>query len=137
MSAVRVLIADDYADTAQSLAMLLEITGNVETEIAMRGDEALERAIDWQPHLCVLDIDLPGCDGREIASRIGERPCEERPYLVALTGWTSKEDRESAFQAGFDEYLIKPVDIASLLAIIRRVRFTVEADTGCSPAIRT
>src|SRR5262245_23876446 len=61
---LRVLIADDYADAAESLAMLLELAG-LETSTATRGDEALRQAIKWRPHVCVLDIDMPGCNGRD------------------------------------------------------------------------
>jgi CheY-like chemotaxis protein len=98
---LRVLIADDYADTAESLAMLLSQAG-IETSIATRGDEALAHAVRWRPHICVLDIDMPGCNGREVARRIRTRAWEERPFLIAVTGWTSAEERRRTLAAGSD-----------------------------------
>ncbi len=114
---LRVLIADDYADAAESLSMLLSCVG-IETRIALDGEEALERASAWQPHICVLDIGMPGLDGRELARRIRAQSWAERPLLVALTGWTSAHDRRSALEAGFDHYLTKPADPVKLVRVI-------------------
>lgn len=116
---LRVLIADDYADTAESLAMLLSQAG-IETQVATRGDEAFAHAIRWRPHICVLDIDMPGCNGREVARRIRKHASDERPFLIAVTGWTSAEERRRTLAAGFDYYLIKPVEPARLVRIIQQ-----------------
>jgi CheY-like chemotaxis protein len=116
---LRVLIADDYADTAESLAMLLSQAG-IETQVATRGDEAFAHAIRWRPHICVLDIDMPGCNGRDVARRIRKHIWDERPFLIAVTGWTSAEERRRTLAAGFDYYLIKPVEPARLVRIIRQ-----------------
>src|SRR5262245_4853346 len=62
----RVLIADDYADAAKSLALVLSIAG-IETAIAMDGEEALAVAETWRPHICVLDLLMPKLDGIEVA----------------------------------------------------------------------
>lgn len=118
VSPVRVLIADDYVDAAESLAMLLSNAG-VETEIAMDGEQALARANSWHPHVCVLDIEMPRLDGREIARRIREQSWVERPLLIALTGWTAEQDRLSALEAGFDHYITKPVEPVMLVRIIQ------------------
>jgi len=115
---LRVLIADDYADAAESLAMLLASAG-VDTEIAMDGEQALERANTWRPHICVLDLEMPKLDGREIARQIREQSWCERPLLIALTGWTAAKDQRSALDAGFDHYVTKPVEPAKLVRIIQ------------------
>jgi CheY-like chemotaxis protein len=114
---LRVLIADDYADAAESLAVVLSIAGMV-TEIAMDGERALTCANHWRPHICVLDIQMPKLDGREIARRIREQAWIERPLLIALTGRTTAHDRRSALQAGFDHYLLKPANPVQLVSII-------------------
>lgn len=115
---LRVLIADDYVDAAESLAMLLSRAG-IETRVAVEGEQALARAYGWRPHVCVLDIEMPGLDGNEIARRIRTQNWRERPLLIALTGWTSPQDRMSALEAGFDHYLTKPVEPARLVRIIQ------------------
>jgi CheY-like chemotaxis protein len=115
---LRVLIADDYIDAATSLSLLLANAG-VKTDIAFDGEQALELAIRWHPHVCVLDLGMPKLDGREIASRIREQSWTERPLLIALTGWTSAQDRQSAIDAGFDHYLTKPVEPFALVRIIQ------------------
>jgi DNA-binding response OmpR family regulator len=115
----RVLIADDYSDAAESLAMLLKIAG-FETQVATRGDDALLQALRWRPHICVLDIDMPGCDGREIARSLRQPSGTQRPLLIALTGWTSDEERRRTLEAGFDYYFIKPVEPERLVRTIEQ-----------------
>lgn len=121
----RVLIADDYVDAAESLALVLSIS-DVHTEIALDGAQALECANSWHPHICVLDLEMPKVDGREIARRIREQNWSERPLLIALTGWTTARDRQDAFDAGFDHYITKPVDPLTIMSIVRSFR------VGCS-----
>lgn len=117
----RVLIADDYMDSAESLAMLLE-SSDFETEVALDGKEALDRANEWRPHICVLDLDMPKVDGREVARQIREQDWSERPLLIALTGWTSVRDRTGALDAGFDHYIPKPVDPAVIVSLVQEYR---------------
>jgi CheY-like chemotaxis protein len=114
----RILIADDYVDAAESMAMLLSRVG-IETRVAVEGEQAFTRACGWRPHVCVLDIEMPGLDGNEIARRIRAQQWPERPLLIALTGWTSAQDRRNALEAGFDHYLTKPVEPARLVRIIQ------------------
>lgn len=115
---LRVLIADDYVDAAESLALLLSRSG-IETRVAVEGEQALMRAYSWRPHVCILDIEMPGLDGNEIARRIRAQKWRERPLLIALTGWTTARDRIGALEAGFDHYLTKPVEPAKLVRIIQ------------------
>jgi len=115
---LRVLIADDYVDAAESLALLLSRSG-IETQVAVEGQQALTRAYGWRPHVCILDIEMPGLDGNEIARRVRAQQWRERPLLIALSGWTSAEDRMGALDAGFDHYLTKPVEPARLVRIIQ------------------
>jgi DNA-binding response OmpR family regulator len=122
----RVLIADDYFDAAESLAMLVELAG-LKTRVARRGDEALAQAMQWRPQVCVLDIDMPGCNGRDIARRLRQLSWAQRPLLIAVSGWTSIEERQRAFDAGFDYYFIKPMEPTELVRIIRN---------GCAGVIR-
>jgi CheY-like chemotaxis protein len=121
LAPLRVLIADDYADAAQSLALILAIAG-IEPEIAMDGEAALARALEWHPHVCVLDMVMPKLDGREVARQIRAQEWGERPVLIALTGRTTAEDRSSARDAGFDHYITKPANPETLVRIIQNCR---------------
>jgi CheY-like chemotaxis protein len=114
----RVLIADDYADAAKSLALVLSIAG-VATTIAMDGEEALALAEAWHPHICVLDILMPKLDGLDVARRIREGGWIARPLLIAMTGRTTAQDKRSALEAGFDHYMTKPADPAMIVRLIQ------------------
>ncbi|HVY80240.1 MAG TPA: response regulator [Steroidobacteraceae bacterium] len=122
---LRVLIADDYPDAAESVALLLAGL-RVETRLAEDGEAALTIAQEWRPELCVLDLEMPKMDGCEVARRIRALRGEYRPLLIAFSGWTGSEHKRSALQAGFDHYLMKPVEPQKLMRIIRsfqRARF--------------
>jgi CheY-like chemotaxis protein len=131
--ATRVLIADDYADAAKSLALVLSIAG-VETTIAMDGEEALTLAELWHPHICVLDLLMPKVDGLEVARRIRDRVWRTRPLLVAMTGRTTAQDKRSALEAGFDHYMTKPADPAT---IVRLIQSYTSSDDLSRPAVDT
>jgi CheY-like chemotaxis protein len=114
----RVLVADDYEDAAESLALLLQCTGT-RTEIALDGRQALAIASRWRPDVCVLDLQMPKLNGCEVASQIRAQTWSQRPLLIALTGWTTHHDRESALEAGFDYYVTKPVEPSWLVRLIQ------------------
>jgi CheY-like chemotaxis protein len=113
----RILIADDYDDAAESLSLLLQIIG-ARTEIALDGKRALHIATRWRPDICVLDLQMPGLDGREVARQIRAQSWAERPLLIALTGWTGQRECSSALAAGFDHYVTKPVEPVWLIQLI-------------------
>ncbi len=106
--ALRILVADDSEDNAQSLAMVLRLIGH-ETRIAKDGYEALAIADDFRPDVAVLDIDMPSLDGYETARALRERPWARAMLLCALTGWGQSDDRKRAADAGFDAHFVKPV----------------------------
>ena len=109
----RVLIVEDNVDAAESLSMLLELLGH-EVHIETNGASALEaiRATDFQAVL--IDIGLPDMDGYEVARQIRMLPGSRTRLLVALTGYGQEEDKRLALSAGFDQHLIKPVDVEHL-----------------------
>lgn len=114
----RVLVADDNRDAAESLAALLRVLGHGAT-VAHDGVEALEWCERETFDVAVLDIGMPRLNGYDLARRIRETPAGRTMRLVALTGWGQAEDRERAFEAGFDDHLTKPVrpdQLAALLA---------------------
>ena len=115
----RVLVADDNRDSAESLAYLLRSLGN-EVHLAFDGSEAVEAARAFRPDLALLDIGMPKLNGYEAAQRIrveaGARPLK----LVALTGWGQDDAGRRAREAGFDEHIVKPAEIATLRALLER-----------------
>jgi len=114
---LRILIVDDNADSANSLAMILNLSGHV-AEPVYGAAEALERAAALDPEIVLLDIGLPGMDGYEVARLLRRRGSSAR--LVALTGYGQPEDVRRARDAGFDTHLVKPVDLQHLLRDLGR-----------------
>lgn len=117
-AAFRILVADDNVDAASCLAVLLEAMGN-ETRIAHDGIEAVRLAEAFQPDIILLDIGMPGLNGFDACSRIRAQPSSQGVFIVALTGWTQEETKQRSQQAGFDCYVIKPVESAMLEKILR------------------
>ncbi len=108
-----VLIVDDNRDSADTLAILLEVLGHqvrrsydpLEVEALVERDP---------PDLILLDLGMPGMSGHELARRLRSR-FGDRVRLVAVTGWGQPEDRRRTAEAGFDAHLVKPVDADALL----------------------
>lgn len=113
----RVLIVDDNVDSADSLAMLLEITGN-QTYLAHDGVEAIESIEKYRPEVVLLDIGLPKLDGHEVCRRVREQPWGKDIRIIALTGWGQDDDRRKSEEAGFNGHLVKPVEYDKLLALL-------------------
>lgn len=114
---LRVLLADDYPDAADSLAIVLSLAG-FEVRVARDGERARERVRAWQPHACVLDLSMPKLDGCELARWIRAQTWNERPVLIALTGWGRPADQQRAQEAGFDRHLTKPADPQDLVRML-------------------
>ena len=113
----KVLVVDDNVDSADSLAMLLEIMGH-EVETANEGSQAVAFAGRLQPDIAILDIGMPNMSGYEVAQRIRQQPWARNIVLVALTGWGQEDHRRRSADAGFDYHLTKPVDFEVLQRII-------------------
>ncbi len=116
----RVLLVDDNMDAAESLAMLLQLSGH-ETATAHSGLAALEVAQTFRPDIVFLDIGLPaGMDGYEVARRLRADPHTANAVLVALTGWGSDDDKRKSTEAGFDFHLTKPAGADAVQAVFDR-----------------
>ncbi len=113
----RILVVDDNRDSAESLAMLLQLTGN-ETSVAYDGEEAIQVAAQQRPDVIFLDIGLPRLNGFDACRRIREHQWAENVLIIALTGWGQKEDRRKSAEAGFDGHLVKPVDNVELMKVL-------------------
>jgi PAS domain S-box-containing protein len=109
----RILVADDNIDAADSLAMILEMSGH-DVRVAHDGRAALSVAQSFRPDTVLLDIGMPQLNGYEVAQALRQEPWGARITLIALTGWGQESDRLKAMDAGFDRHLTKPVDPAAL-----------------------
>jgi len=111
MPTYRILVADDQPDCRNAVARLLRSMGHQVWPVA--GGAAVGNIAPLiQPHLILVDIKMPNIDGYEVARRL--RTKTHKASVVALTGLASEEAQRKAFEAGFDDYLTKPVEIPTL-----------------------
>ncbi len=116
----RCLVIEDNVDAAESLAMLLQLSGH-ETEVAFDGAVGIAKARSFRPDVVLCDIGLPGrLDGHGVARAFRADPELQRTFLIALTGYGQEEDRRRALDAGFDAHLTKPADIEELKRLLAK-----------------
>ncbi|MGI4843523.1 MAG: hybrid sensor histidine kinase/response regulator [Janthinobacterium lividum] len=120
--ACRILLIEDNVDACDTLRTLLELAGH-EVAVAYDGRAGLEAAQARRYDILICDIGLPGMDGLEIVAQLRrEQPHGRTPFAVALSGYGQGEDRERAFGAGFDRYLVKPAAPEVLLELVGEAR---------------
>ena len=112
-----ILVADDNHDAAESLAALLGFLGH-EAAVAHDGAEAIECLATGRFRAAILDIGMPKLNGYDVARRVREASWGRDLQLVALTGWGQSDDKQRAYDAGFDRHLTKPVDMEQLTAVL-------------------
>ena len=116
---LRILVADDNRDAADSLSRLLALHGH-EVRVAYDGAAAMSLGEQFRPRVAILDIGMPGTNGYDVARALRTRQGDELT-LVALTGWGQDADRRRAAEAGFDHHLTKPVDPQTLNILLADV----------------
>jgi signal transduction histidine kinase/ActR/RegA family two-component response regulator len=116
---LRVLLVDDNVDAAQTLCMLLESAGHAVT-VAHSPAAALLTARVTAFDAYLLDIGLPGLDGYQLARRLRAMAHSRDALMIAITGYGQQFDRESALQAQFDHYFVKPADPAELFGLLAK-----------------
>ncbi len=114
----RVLVVDDNADAADTVAMMLRLDGH-QVEVAYDGLSGLAAAEELQPEVAILDLGLPGLNGFELASRLRGMQGLQRLELIALTGYGQQRDMAAAKDAGFDHHLTKPASADELSRLLR------------------
>jgi CheY-like chemotaxis protein len=118
-SGLRILLADDFADCATSLAALLRVWGHAVT-IAQTGTETIASALRDRPDVVLLDIGLPEMNGYDVAKELRRELGSEMPWLIAVTGLGRRIDRQRSAEAGIELHLLKPVDLHQLRNILEK-----------------
>ncbi|MDQ2823473.1 MAG: ATP-binding protein [Pseudomonadota bacterium] len=110
-----VLLIEDNLDACETLAMLLAVEGHA-VATAHDGVAGLAEALQGRFDVIICDIGLPGLDGYEVVRRLRASPGGARPFVVAVSGYGQSGDRARGLAAGFNQYLVKPVQPDTLLA---------------------
>ncbi|HET7730339.1 MAG TPA: ATP-binding protein, partial [Usitatibacter sp.] len=123
-----VLVIEDNDDARETLQSMLELMGH-RVESADDGPAGIDKALAAVPDVAFVDIGLPSMDGFEVARRL--RAADgSRMYLVALTGFGAREDRERALAAGFDAHMVKPVEANALARLLRGIQPRLDRSTA-------
>jgi signal transduction histidine kinase/DNA-binding response OmpR family regulator len=117
----RILVVDDNLDSAESLTMMLKLSGH-DVATAHDGVEAVKLANEFRPDVALLDLGMPKLDGYEAARSIRQQSWGREMMLVALTGWGQAEDKRRSREAGFDAHLVKPIDFDALEELVGTTR---------------
>lgn len=118
---LRILVADDNLDSANSCALSLTLSGH-ETRTAYNGRDALLMAETFRPDVALLDIGMPEMTGYELATQIRGSAWGRHIRLIAVTGWGQEHDKRRATQAGFHEHLTKPVATDTLERLLKNIQ---------------
>jgi DNA-binding response OmpR family regulator len=116
----RVLVVDDHPDTTAILTVLFSIL-HYDARAAVRGRQAIRIAHDFDPGLVLLDIALPDLTGYDVLRAIRADASGNRRYVAAISGRHRRIDIERALDAGFDEYIVKPLDLAKVKGVLQHV----------------
>ena len=114
---LKVLVVDDSVDSAESMAIILEMSGH-SVRKAHNGPDALRAASEYRPDVVLMDIGMPGMSGHEVAQKLRETPAMREVILIAMTGYGRQVDREQSRAAGFDHHLVKPLDFDKLNEVL-------------------
>jgi PAS domain S-box-containing protein len=128
----KILVADDSQDGADSLAFLLRAAGH-EVTTAYDGQTAIRLAQELAPDVVLLDIGMPEVSGYDVARAIRREPWGRGMRLIALTGWGQAEHRRRSLEVGFDEHLVKPVELDVLEDVLQMS--TPTPNSGKAPAL--
>ena len=112
----RALIIDDNEDSADTLAMMLQLFGH-ETQCLYDPRQTHDVVGAFSPDIVFLDIGMPGLSGHDVARSLRAVPAGRNLVLVAVTGWGQPEERRRTAEAGFDHHLVKPVDMETIRRI--------------------
>ncbi len=132
---LRVLVVDDSVDSAESMAIILEMSGH-DVRKAHSGPDALRIVADYRPDVVLMDIGMPGMTGHEVAQKLRETPATRELVLIAMTGYGRQVDREQSRAAGFDHHLVKPLDFDKLNEVLAGSTGSPNRSSAVAKAVR-
>ncbi len=116
----RIVIVDDFPDTAELLGNLLTRVGGYETRTATNGLEGIRIVEEFRPEFVLLDIGMPNLNGFDTAKRIRREAWGRAMALIAMSAQWNEEYGRWALEAGFDGYLLKPMLVMSIVDLIQK-----------------
>ena len=119
-SPLSVLVVDDNKDAADALVALLSVHG-YRASAAYSGASAIREADTMRPDVVLLDIGMPETTGFDVARALRNYKRAPKPVIVAVTGASEPSDKLAARMAGFDHYLVKPVEMQALVALLQKL----------------
>lgn len=117
LSSLRILVVDDHPDLLSMLDLMMQ-RRKYAVKTAMSGDEALELAPDFAPHVVISDIGMPGMDGYQLMTHLRAAPDMAPFKSIALTGYDLQSEDSRARDAGYDAHLTKPIEFDQLFEMI-------------------
>ncbi len=131
-TALCVAVVEDDATARDIMQSLLRLDG-CQVVTAADGQSGVDAILHHRPTLAFIDIGLPEMDGYDVARCIREQLTSDAVYLVALTSYGSEHDRLAALAAGFDEHLVKPLNVDDMYRVVRQLRDRSELVTHQRP----
>lgn len=132
LSGMRVLVVDDYEDTADAMAIMLRYEGAL-VRVEKNASHIVDVVREFEPALVLLDLGMPDIDGYE-ACRLIRATRGTKIYIAALSGWSSAEDRLSCQKAGFDIHLTKPVGMEAVVHLAHLAVLSGDGTKNSVPA---
>ncbi len=135
MAAHRILVADDDMDALRLVGLMLERKG-YEVITATSGQQTLDKALETQPELIILDVMMPDMDGYKVTMQLRKESATQTIPILMFTAKTAINDKIAGFQAGADDYLTKPIHPAELITRVetllqRKTQISSELQKGC------
>lgn len=118
LTTYRILVVDDHQDTATLLSAVLRTLG-ADVLTSYNGPQAVESCEAFAPCVVLLDLGMPGMDGFAVAKKIRSLPNGSTTRIIAVTGWVQEQARDLSSEFGIDQFLLKPVDVRELVAVIQ------------------
>jgi CheY-like chemotaxis protein len=129
-----ILVVDDQPQNLKLVRVILTGEG-YDVRTAVDAEDALAVLESFRPRLILMDLQLPGMDGFELARRLKADPANSDIVIIALTAYALSTDEDRAFAAGFDAYLSKPMDLAVLRRVVARHLRGTGGDPGTGDPI--
>jgi signal transduction histidine kinase/CheY-like chemotaxis protein len=117
----RILVIEDNRAAARMLTLFLTAQGH-SVEVAHTGRDGLKAARELRPDAILCDIGLPEFDGYKVVQQLRQEPGLHRVFLIGISGYGQEHDKERAWEAGFDAYLVKPIDLSEVERLLAQLR---------------